>query len=423
MNTKLAGILGGALCATTTLVFDAGAAEPAAAGSAGASVQGSADASVNAPAMPESEPSDRGLELESTMNGATGLVRTLSADSGAPGTFRLGVMATYFTGSGFLCPQCLLPDYSQTTGEDDVSQVAERVLLSVTPLGFLEAYGAVHSQSTSDSKGASDNPAIRRNFSRNIQVVGNTTLGVKIFTPTAPDRIFSFGGAVDMEMLASAGSVGIHTANVGIHALGTMDLTRRSNAASRVPLRLHLNFRYLFDQSGTLANDIEDSRNQVLGHEQSRITRVERFSHAINRVDSLRPALGIEGAFKWVRPFLEWTIDIPVNRQSHECGGFYKQPDDGCLSQDASFSTIPSRLTIGARAYPWATPALEGLAILFGVDVGTGATSSFLEEVTPERPWAIHAGLAYAVDTAGRRPRSPCAAASPWRSSRTTSWP
>jgi outer membrane protein OmpA-like peptidoglycan-associated protein len=37
------------------------------------------------------------------------------------------------------------------------------------------------------------------------------------------------------------------------------------------------------------------------------------------------------------------------------------------------------------------------------VDIGTGATGTFLEEVTPERPWAIHAGLAYAVDTAGRR--------------------
>lgn len=406
MKTKLAGIVGSALCATAAFAFDAGAADSKGSVTAGGSAEASASASasVTPPNLGEADTRDRGLWQQSTLNGSTGLIRTVAGDSGAAGTFRLGVMATYYSGSGFLCPSCQLPDYSLvTTGEDDVSQVALRTLLSVTPLEFLEAYGALHFQSTSDSKGVSDDPAVKRNFSKNIQVVGNTTLGVKLFTPVAPDRIFSFGGAVDMELLASAGSVGIHTANVGIRALGTMDLTRQSSARSRIPLRLHLNAGYLFDQSGLLADDIEDSRNQALGHLQSRITRIERFSHGINRVDTFRTALGVEGAFKYVRPFAEWSIDIPVNRQGHECGGFYKQLDDGCLSQDASFSAIPSRVTLGVRGYPWATPALEGLALLFGVDIGTGATSTFVEEVTPERPWAIHLGLAYAVDTAGRR--------------------
>jgi outer membrane protein OmpA-like peptidoglycan-associated protein len=407
MKTKLAGIVGGALCAMATFAFDAQTAESNAQATVGGSADVSADASLKAPAIPESDSADRGLWQQSTMNGSAGLIRTVAADSGAAGTFRLGVLASYFSGSGFLCPPCQLPDYSlrePITDEDDANQVAQRVLLSVTPLEFLEVYGALHSQSTSNSEGVPNNPANSRGtFSRNIQVVGNTTLGVKFFTPTGPDRIFSFGGAVDMEMLSSAGSVGIHTANVGIRALGTLDFTRRKFAPSRVPLRLHLNAGYLFDQSGTLADDIEAARNTTLGHQQSRITRIERFAHAINRVDSIRTAIAVEGAWKWVRPFLEWSLDIPVNRQGHECGGFFKQPGDGCLSQDASFSAIPSRLTIGVRGYPWATPALEGLALLFGVDVGTGATGTFLEEVTPERPWAIHVGLAYAVDTAGRR--------------------
>lgn len=408
MKTKLAGIVGGALCAMAAFAFDAQAAEPNAQATVGGTAQVSADASLKAPAIPESDSDDRGLWQQSTINGSAGLIRTVAADSGAAGTFRLGVIGSYYTGSNFLCPPCQLPDYSippsQLTDEDDANQVAQRVLLSVTPLEFLEAYGAIHSQSTSNSEGVPNDPAQSRGtFSRNIQVVGNTTLGVKFFTPYGRDRIFSFGGAADLEMLSSAGSVGIHTANVGIRALGTLDFTRRSNAASRVPIRLHLNVGYLFDQSGTLADDIEAARNTTLGHQQSRITRVERFAHGINRVDSLRTALAVEGAWKWVRPFVEWSLDIPVNRQGHECGGFYKQPGDGCLSQDATFSAVPSRVTLGLRGYPWATPALEGLALLLGFDIGTGATGTFLEEVAPERPWAIHVGLAYAVDTAGRR--------------------
>src|SRR5262245_31844324 len=135
MKTKLAGIVGSALCATAAFAFDASGADEKGSVTAGGSAEASATASVSAPNLGESDSKDRGLWQQSTMNGPTGLVRTVAGDSGAAGTFRLGVMATYFSGSGFLCPKCQLPDYSLvTTGEDDVSQVALRTLLSVTPL-------------------------------------------------------------------------------------------------------------------------------------------------------------------------------------------------------------------------------------------------------------------------------------------------
>jgi hypothetical protein len=53
-------------------------------------------------------------------------------------------------------------------------------------------------------------------------------------------------------------------------------------------------------------------------------------------------------------------------------------------------------LTLGTRVFPWAD---HGLALLGAFDIGTGATSEFVEEVAPEPPWNLWFGLAYAVDT------------------------
>ncbi len=346
-----------------------------------------------APADDAEEPvgSPRALEAENTMNGVTGLLRTISADSGAAGTFRFSVLGSYYTGSGFLCGLC-----STATGQvlqkkdDQVRQIGTRIGLSATPVDFLEAYASMRFQSTSDNLG---DPT-------SIEIVGDTTLGLKAFMPAKPDRILSFGGGADLLFLSNPGGVGLDAASVGLHALGTADFTRQKKEA-RVPIRLHLNAGYEFDGSGNLADSIEQSRANTLG-DRPRITRIERFGHDINRVDNFNIALGVEGAFPWVRPFAEWSIDLPVNRQGYDCGNSTNRTaGDGCLA-NAGFSAMPSRLTIGARIFPWLSDWMNGLAFLAAVDVGTGATSNFVEEVAPELPWAIHIGVAYAADTAPR---------------------
>jgi outer membrane protein OmpA-like peptidoglycan-associated protein len=339
----------------------------------------------------------RALEAENSMTGSTGLLRTFAADSGATGTFRVSLLGSFYSGSNFLCPVCSSADRKQLSRIDDsVGQFGTRGQLSVTPVDFLEAYTALRYQTTSNNQG---DPKV-------IDIVGDMTLGVKAFMPVVPDRIFSFGGALDLLMLSSPGGVGLDAASVGIRAIGTADLTRRAHREDRIPLRIHLNTGYVFDNSGVLADDVEASRAVTLGlkrpGERRRITRIERFGHDISRVDSYRTGLGVEGAFKWVRPFLEWSIDIPVNRQSYECGNSTNRSvGDGCLSA-GGFAEVPSRLTLGAHVYPWVAPWLDGLAFLAAVDIGTGATSSPIEEVAPQLPWTVHLGLAYAVDVAPR---------------------
>src|SRR5205814_1087077 len=102
----------------------------------------------------EEDNDPRVLQAENTLAGTTGLVRTVSADSGAAGTFRMNIVGTYFKDSNFLCGSCSLPGAVPhgipNPGDDKVTQVGTRLLLSATPVDFLEGYAALRYQSTSD---------------------------------------------------------------------------------------------------------------------------------------------------------------------------------------------------------------------------------------------------------------------------------
>ncbi len=343
----------------------------------GAAEATATDESINADRAYRSE----SLKLQNSINAATGLYRMYSADSGAPGTFRFSLFTGYFSGSGFLCPSCAAPNGGPPDLKDDATHISGDVGISATPLSFLEGYLAIHTSASSNSLGS---PKL-------LQVLGDTNFGVKAFMPHEEDSIFSAGGSAEAWLLNGTGAVGIDNASYGLRGLATLDLNNRKKKEDRIPLRAHLNLGFFFDGSGKLVESVEAAQ----GH---KISRIERFGLGINRVDSFTIGIGAEGMFDFVRPFLEWTIDVPANLQNHICDNGTRAAGDQCLGNAAGFSTTPSRITLGARVYPW----LEGLALLAAVDIGTGATSSFIEEVTPEMPWNLHFGLAYAVDVVPR---------------------
>ncbi|MEB2323113.1 MAG: OmpA family protein, partial [Sorangiineae bacterium] len=323
------------------------------------------------------------------------LLRLHDAGSAAPGTFRMSFISSYFSGSGFLCDGSSTSCPSPTGGKresDSVSQIGAHLGLSATILPFFEAYAGLHSRATSNDQGR---PQL-------LQVLGDSNLGVKFFLPYAPDRIFNVGGEAELWLLNGTGSVGLDGSgtSVALRALGTVDFNNRTDPAKRVPLKLDVNFGYLFDRSGNLVEDVEAQRGKAAGIDRLPISRIERFGLAINRVDSMRIGLGAEGMFSVLRPFVEWTIDVPVNRQGYTCNATRAATvGDGCLGNDAGFGTSPSRITLGARAMPW-----QGLGLLAAVDIGTGATSSFIEEVAPQAPWTLYLGVGFAVDTVPPKP-------------------
>ncbi len=363
----------------------------------GFDVSGSADANQEPPAARDAEKEWRAqsLHLGNTLTGSTGLLHVSEAGAGAPGTFRFAVTGSYFSGSGFLCngsTSCPSFQGEDPNSSDDVTRSGLDLGLSATVLPFLEAYAGFHNHATSDSRGR---PEL-------LQVLGDTNLGLKAFTPHTPDSIFSFGGEADLLLLNGTGGVGLDGSSTSfeLRALGTVDLNNRSNPSDRIPLRFHANLGYLFDNAGNIVSSVENTPPpQGRG---APISRIERFGLGINRVDFVKMGFAAEYVNEWVRPFVEWSIDIPLNRQNYTCNVTQAQANgDLCLGLNQGFSTTPSRFSLGARAFPWKD---HGLAVLAAFDIGTGATSSFVQEVAPELPWNFYFGVAYGFDTVPPKP-------------------
>ncbi len=363
------------------------------AGGAGA-ITSATDPAVSDQKQTESADERNRLRLDSlkagnTIYGPSGLLRLVTPDAGEPGTFRLSFLGSFFSGRGFLCPECTTRDGDVSERQDIAAAFSQRLALSVTPIEFLEATAALDYRQAKNRVGQ---PEV-------VQISGETMLGVRAFVPRAHANPVGFGGGALIEFLKRPNSVGVGATNVSLHLDGSLDLSRHAaedSWAPGVPMRIAANVAYVFDNSAAMIDAIEADRSEEAGSRQ-RITRIERFGGDIDRVDNVRLGLGVEGLLGFVRPFAEWSIDVPANRQGYTCYHDALSADDGCLAR-TGFADIPSRLTLGVRSYPWFSSWMQGLSLLAAVDIATGGSSRFLEEVVPELPWNLHVGLGYAFD-------------------------
>lgn len=360
-------------------------------GDASASGEGFESSGEGAEAEPASDWRAQSMHVQNTIGASTGLLRVREAGSGAPGTFRFSLWSSYFSGSGFLCgagKPCVHPVTGEPTfAEDEAQRVTANLGISATVASYLEAYMGFYNSASSNNRLS---PEL-------LQVLGDMNLGLKAFMPMKPDTMFFFGGEAELLLLMGTGGIGVDGSGTGfaLRAVGTMDLNNHSNAADNIPLRAHLNLGYKFDNSAKVVEDIESAEPPE--GRGGPITRIERFGLNINRVDAFQIGLGAEYIHEYLRPFLEWSIDVPVNRQGYVCNiDEAAVVGDKCLGEEAGFSTSPSRLSLGTRVFPWTG---RGLALQLAVDIGTGGTSTFLEETAPEAPWNFWFGLAYSVDT------------------------
>lgn len=330
------------------------------------------------------------LRRMTTLSGSTGLHRVSEASSGAPGTFRMNLMGSYFARNNFLCTRsanCSDPVTRQVLDGDQVRHSDAVLMISATPLPFLEAFFSIHNSATRNSNGV---PEL-------LEVVGDTQMGLKGFLPEEPDRIFGFGAETNLHLVMGTGGVGPvgGATSLAIRGLASLNLDNRTNEEDRIPVRLHLNLGYKIDNSAVVVRDLEQTERPEGRGEP--IERTERYGLGLSRVDAFQIGLGGEYINPYVRPFLEWTMDVPVNRQGYVCNiQSAEVRGDECLGVAAGFATSPSRMTLGARAFPWQA---SGLALNLALDLGTSGTKRFLEETVPEAPYTIWFGLGYAVDT------------------------
>ncbi len=349
---------------------------------------------------------------QNSLGGGTGLLRTSFAGSGAEGTFRVGFIFDWYTASGFLCdpadstPAGVPITCSGQNNEDSASHVGGFFSLSATPFSFLEAYAALRTYANSNSEGS---PQL-------LQVLGDTTIGLKGFTPHKLLGPIQAGAEAQLLLLNGTGDVGVSGgATSALFRLnGTFDAR---DIKKDIPVRINLNLGYKVDNSAAAVEEVEIARADGFndGRDRQPITRIERYGLGINRVDFFQTYLGVEVPFAFIQPFVEYTIDIPVNRQGYECFTNRVSRGDACLglsdlsdpnSGSVGYDAIPSRIGLGTRVTPFqaikGTDGFRGLSALVAFEIGLSATSTFVEEIAPEAPWSLYLGLGYAFDTKTR---------------------
>lgn len=357
-------------------------------GSDGVQTSSSSSSSEAAPAAAatseEDEWADRDRKLgeSNTLSGGTGLLHMQTAQTGAPGQLRIGFTTEYYS-AGFLCSSdypCQDPrNPGSKVTSDTLNHIGGTLSLSVTILKWLEAYGATSAIANSDDQ---NNPTL-------LQVLGDTDFGLK--AAGALSKTFYVGGFAELWLVNGTGAVGLDGGGTSfkLGPVATMDL--RSAMKKEWAPRISLQADYMFDNTG----DVLTQHEKNIGGPS---TRIERYGLGVNRVDHFDLALGAESLFVdgRVRPFVEYDMLVPSNRQSYACHA-NNPSGDQCLAND---TVVPSKLTLGSRFFPWK----KGFSLLAAFDIGVSGTGNFVEELQPQAPWTLYIGAGWAIDTKDRPP-------------------
>lgn len=232
-----------------------------------------APAEVAPSAAPAAEPSStttRNTRLAPNFSGATGLLRISAAEGGEAGTFRLLFGVDFFSITGFF------------RDDDAASRVGGVLGVGYTPIEHLELWLNTRAQST------------RSDLTRPelIQSLGDVALGAKGYVRVG-DAV-SLGADAQLALLTGIGAQTFDAAQLQLRALATFDLER----AAQIPVRAHVNLGGIIDGSSGLS--------------ASQLSDAESFAQGVSDFSRFTAALGVEVPVRYVTPYLEYTLDVPV---------------------------------------------------------------------------------------------------------------
>lgn len=321
----------------------------------------------------------------SSLTGSTGLYHALEAGSDAPGTFGIGIHGAFFKYTDYLI-----------YGDEHVYMWGG-LNLRITPIKYLEIFAGLEGRSNTNTK---SDPEL-------FQSLGDFNIGLK--GNYSPLDLLTLGLVFGLEFKNPVGEVSVAFDGLTF-PLGVLATADFSKLNKKVPVRAHLNAIYRFDNSAKLIQDVENSRGgcdtDVNGDGTADysgcLDPIERKGLEIDRTDQFRIALGVDAAFPYVTPLIEYGIDIPVNRQDFVCPiGMNPGSADSCMDVEGARG-MRQFLTLGVRVLP----PLKTLTVDLGVDIGLSGYAPSVQELAPHAPYRFLFGVTYNFDPFAAAPKT-----------------
>jgi outer membrane protein OmpA-like peptidoglycan-associated protein len=329
-----------------------------------------------------------------TVSGPIGLFRTLTGDVGRSNNFRIALDLQLFTQDSFL-----IAGGAGAKGDSD-SRFLGNLTINYTPWKYLELYLALFNASNQNTR--NETQAQGRNDPEVILALGDVGAGIKARLPVT--HWFDLALHLGLRFFNSVSGVSVlgSATNFAPDLIASFDL-RHSPATANVPLRFHINFGYVLDNSidllpaGQCAGSTTDDaciRSRV----------VETFGYGINPSRfKLAAAVDAPLAFAHDRVGLdlifEYHVDIAVGDGDTVVGNAVRSAFAPGDIADRVDGQSQQYLTFGARVRP-----VAGLVLDAGLDVGL---SSFgFRYGSPLPTWNVLLGAAYAYDAGAGRGRT-----------------
>lgn len=312
------------------------------------------------------------IRHHSSWSGTSGLMDIKLAGSSPMGTLGAGVFGGFFKYSDYLI------------NGDENTFTTGTIGIRASVWKYIEIHGAIKTYANHNTM----------EYPKLFQTIGDIDLGVKGYYPVTD--MISLGMDMYFNILNAVGDVGINPqgTSVGFDALATFDFGAISES---VPVRGHLMVGYLFDNAYNIIDSIEsqaggcgsDSDGDGNVEYAGCLSPVERTALGIDRNDQFHLGFGLDAAFPYISPIIEYHLDVPVNRQDFVCPqipGSY----DSCM-KDAGSSAMRQWMNFGVRALP----PVKGLAVDFGFEVGLSGYAPTVHELAAQEPYMVKFGLTY----------------------------
>ncbi len=319
-----------------------------------------------------------------TLSGPVGLFRTLTGDSGKTNTFRVGLHVAAFAQDSFL-----IAGNGSLKGDSN-SRFTGDLTIGYTPWKYLETYLSLFNTSNKNQR-----TDVGRTDPEVILSLGDLALGVKGHLPVA--SFVDLGLHLGVRFLNSVSGISFDgsSTNFAVDAIASFDL-RHAAATHNVPLRFHINFGFLLDNSISLLPAGQCGKST--GNDPCIRSRVvETFAYGIGS-DRLKLAFAVDAPVLLPRnvglePFFEYHMDASVGDGDRTLYNALK--GDKSIPSDRLQGNTQQYLTFGIRIRP-----VAGLVLDTGLDIGLQSPGFVYGPPVPQ--WNIIFGAVYAY---GQSPR------------------